>query len=275
MVVTVPTVTDLVPPDGNDGVFAVAAGTSHTCVGATISASLLCFGLNVDGQLGNGTLGDPGGPAPVPSLLLRGKPKALAAGGAHTCAVDADGKIWCWGRGDEGQLGDGMGREHASPTATALDNGAVTADAITTGAAHTCALAGGRVFCWGRNADGQIGARLLTPLLLPGLVRGLGQARAVAAGARHTCAINDDATVSCWGANESGQLGNGTTDSSNVALPVAGLKNVEAIVAGGAHSCARRTDGTVWCWGANTSGQLGDDITLSSPRPLLARIACE
>jgi alpha-tubulin suppressor-like RCC1 family protein len=46
-------------------------------------------------------------------------------------------------------------------------------------------------------------------------------------------------------------------------------------VGGGAHSCARRADGTVWCWGANTSGQLGDGVTLSSPRPLLARVACE
>ena len=53
-----------------------------------------------------------------------------------------------------------------------------------------------------------------------------------------------------------------------------GLTNVDAIVAGGSHSCARRTDGTVWCWGANTSGQLGDGVTLSSPGPLVARIAC-
>ncbi len=123
----------------------------------------------------------------------RGQPKALAAGGAHTCAVDADGKVWCWGRGDEGQLGDGMGREHASPDRDRAGAAAPSwRTAITAGAAHTCALAGGQVFCWGRNADGQIGARLLTPLLLPGLVRRLGQARAVAAGARHTCAIDDD-----------------------------------------------------------------------------------
>ena len=80
-------ITDLGGPEGGDGVFAVAAGASHTCVGATISASVLCFGLNGDGQLGNGTLGVAGGPDPVPSLL--GKPKALAAGDAHTCALDA------------------------------------------------------------------------------------------------------------------------------------------------------------------------------------------
>ena len=98
MVVTVPTATDLSPPEGGDGVFAVAAGASHTCVGATISASVLCFGLNVDGQLGNGRpLDDPGdpirfrrrSPRSAPSLLA--KPVALAAGDAHTCALD-DGR---------------------------------------------------------------------------------------------------------------------------------------------------------------------------------------
>ena len=249
----------------------LAAGAAHTCVGATISASVLCFGLNVDGQLGNGTFSDPGGP--VPSLLARSS--SLAAGDAHTCALDDDGAVWCWGRGDEGQLGDGAGTEHASPTAVPLGNGDATADAITAGAAHTCALAGGRVLCWGRNAEGQLGAPLPAPLTMPRVVSALPQARAVAAGGRHTCAIDDHAAVSCWGANESGQLGNGTTDSSNIPVPVAGLTNVDAIVAGGAHTCARRSDGTVWCWGANTAGQLGDGVTLTSPRPLLARIACE
>ena len=271
MVITSPTITDLGGPEGGDGVYAVAAGASHTCVGATISASVLCFGLNGDGQLGNGMKGVAGGPDPVPSLL--GKPKMLAAGDAHTCALDA-GMIWCWGRGDEGQLGDGMGVEHPMPTAVDLDNDVTAADAVVAGAAHTCALAGGRVICWGRNTDGQVGAPLQMPLLNPTPVNTIWQAVAVAAGARHTCAIDGNGTVSCWGANESGELGNGTFDSSNVPVPVTGLTNVDAIVAGGSHSCARRTDGTVWCWGANTSGQLGDGVTLSSPGPLVARIAC-
>jgi alpha-tubulin suppressor-like RCC1 family protein len=272
MVITVPTATDLVPPEGGDGVFAVAGGAEHTCVGATVSVSVLCFGRNVDGQLGNGLLGDVGGPDKV--AALRGKPSALTAGGAHTCAIDDEGDVWCWGRGDEGQLGDGLGVEHASPTSVALGTDS-PAEAITAGAAHTCVLAGGRVRCWGRNADGQLGAPLPAPLLAPRLVTKLAQARAVAAGGRHTCAIGDDATVSCWGANESGQLGNGSFDPSNIPVPVAGLTNVEAIVGGGAHSCARRADGTIWCWGANTSGQLGDGVTLVSPRPLLARVVCE
>jgi len=272
-VFAVPTVTDLSPPDGGDGLYAVTAGAEHTCVGATISASVLCFGLNTDGQLGNGVQSDQIDFKRVPALL--GKAAQLVAGDGHTCALDADGAIWCWGRGDQGQLGDGLGVEHPSPTAVKLMGGVTAADAIAAGASHTCALAGGKIQCWGRNAEGQVGSPVQVPLLSPTSVAGISGARAIAAGGRHTCAIGADATVSCWGANESGQLGDGTTESSNVPVAVTGLTAVDAITVGGAHSCARRSDGSVWCWGANTSGQLGDGVTLTSGRPLLARIACQ
>jgi len=274
-VITSPTVTDLGGVPGGDGVYAVAAGAAHTCVAATISASVLCFGLNSDGQLGKPIQDAPGGPSPVASLLSRDKPASLAAGDAHTCAVD-DGVVSCWGAGDQGQLGDGSIDGHATPAPVTLGNGATTADAVVAGAAHTCALAGGKIICWGRNAEGQAGSPTQIPLVSPALVQDMSQtvAVAVAAGARHTCAIFSDATVRCWGANESGQLGDGTVDSKNKPVPVAGLTSVDAIVAGGAHSCARRTDGSVWCWGSNTSGQLGDGITLASQRALLARAAC-
>ena len=213
-----------------------------------------------------------GGPDPVPSLL--GKPKALAAGDAHTCALDADGVIWCWGRGDEGQLGDGTGVEH--PIADAVDARQRRHDGGRDRRRRGAHLRARRreVLCWGRNAEGQLARRCRRRCRPDAGERDLAGASRSRPAARHTCAIDGDATVSCWGANESGQLGNGTTDSSNVPCRSTGLTNVDAIVAGGAHSCARRTDGTVWCWGANTSGQLGDGVTLSSPRPLLARIAC-
>jgi alpha-tubulin suppressor-like RCC1 family protein len=272
MVVTTPMEIHLVRPEGGDGVFAVAAGAAHTCVGAMISASVLCFGLDADGQLGDGRE-VPGGPDPVASFY--GKPKAMTAGDAHTCAIDADGAIWCWGRNSEGQLGDGTTDGRSAPTMISLGDSGLLADAISAGAAHTCALAGGRVLCWGRNAEGQVGTPLPEPRPAPLLVTAVAQARAVAAGGHHTCALGDDATVSCWGANESGQLGDGDTMSTSVPMRVPGLTDVDGIVAGGAHSCAHRRDGSVWCWGANTSGQLGDRVTLTSPRPLLARITCQ
>ena len=260
-VITIPALKDLGGPDGGDGVFAVAAGSWHTCVAATISASLICFGLNTDGQLG------------TPPLLTNVTIKALAAGSAHSCALDSTGKLWCWGRGDEGQLGDGLATGRATPMTVML--GGNPATGIAAGGAHTCAIAGGGILCWGRNAEGQVGTPSMLPIILPTQVHGLPNPTAVAAGGRHTCAISGGGTVSCWGANDSGQLGIGSTDSTNLPFAVAGLTDVDAIVAGGAHTCARRRDGTVWCWGANTSGQLGDGVQLISEGALLARIPCD
>jgi alpha-tubulin suppressor-like RCC1 family protein len=277
-VITTPRALDLAPPAGGDGVFAIATGAAHTCVAATISASLFCFGRNSDGQLGTGGVSPMSDGAVSVSLGTTTplpRPAAVAAGDAHTCAVDDRGGVWCWGRGIDGQLGDGTGRERLSPTPVALGAGVPAAETIAAGAAHTCVLAGGRIFCWGRNAEGQVGAEMQVPIPAPVEVDGVSGARAIAAGGRHTCAIAADATVRCWGANESGQLGDGGTGSSNDPVEVAGLTGVDAIGAGAAHTCARRTDGTVWCWGANTSGQLGDGVTLASPNPLLARISCE
>jgi alpha-tubulin suppressor-like RCC1 family protein len=259
-VITIPTISDLSPPQGGDGVLAVAAGASHTCVAATISTSVLCFGLDTSGQLGH---------PPAANAT------AVAAGDRHSCALDDQGAVWCWGANESGQLGDGIGTDHPERFQVALGDGITSADAIAAGAEHTCALAGGKVLCWGRNAEGQVGTPAQMPILSPTEVDDPSHFSAIAAGGRHTCAIATDATVRCWGANESGQLGSGDTDSRNKPIQVAGLTDVDAVVVGGAHSCARRRDGTVWCWGANTFGQLGDGITLTSPSALLARVACE
>jgi alpha-tubulin suppressor-like RCC1 family protein len=75
------------------------------------------------------------------------------------------------------------------------------------------------------------------------------EARGIAAGAEHTCALLDDATVRCWGRNTEGQLGDGSTTSSATPVAVPGLTDVVSIAAGAHQSCAVRTDGTVHCWG--------------------------
>ena len=75
--------------------------------------AVLCFGANGDGQLGDGTATARRCRCRAAVPVALGKPTALAAGGAHTCALDDGGAVWCWGRGDEGQLGDGLDVDHA------------------------------------------------------------------------------------------------------------------------------------------------------------------
>ena len=67
----------------------------------------------------------------------------LAAGGLYSCMVNAEGRVYCWGANERGQLGAGGASSHYS--------------SIAVGWNFTCALDGGRAFCWGYNLDGQLG----------------------------------------------------------------------------------------------------------------------
>lgn len=249
---------------------AVAAGTAHTC--AIVGGAVECFGANDHGQLGDGTTTDRSTP-PAAGVVGPAAPvKAVAVGGAHSCAIGADAQVWCWGEGAEGAVGDDGTADQSSPVAIA----GVSATAIATGSAHTCAvLTTGGVSCWGRGAEGQLGAGSTANALKPEPL-GVSGATAVAAGAAHTCAILGG-SVSCWGANDEGQLGNAATTAAPTATPatVTGLSAAVALAAGGAHTCALLQAGTVACWGADTSGQLGDGVALTDSTPALARIACD
>jgi alpha-tubulin suppressor-like RCC1 family protein len=261
-----------------EGLFsAVAAGGAHTCaIGSTGGAAeqLYCFGANSDGQLGDGTTTSRMAAAAV--ALGTAAPYEIVAGDAHSCALDRDGYIWCWGRGTDGQLGDGSGQSRTTPVKVDLGARDRRAAAIAAGGAHTCARADDdQVWCWGRGAEGQLGTGDTTNALAPVQLTTLGAARSVAAGGAHSCAALSDGTARCWGANDLGQLGDGTTHARPAPTLVLGLRDVATIAAGAAHSCAVLTDGSTTCWGADTSGQLGDGVVLSIGAPQLNRAACE
>jgi alpha-tubulin suppressor-like RCC1 family protein len=257
-------------------VSASAAGTAHTCVVAGPDGQVLCFGENGDGQLGDGTTTDRSTPTPAPlgSAAETARAVAVSAGTAHTCALDDAGGLWCWGRGDDGQLGDGTATGRLAPAPTVVGDAAQPITAFSAGGAHTCALAGSALYCWGRGDDGELGIGAARGADVPTRVGGLPDPTAVAAGSAHTCALTRAGGVWCWGANDGGQLGDGTTTPSPAPVAVSGLTGVVELAAGGAHTCARRSGGDVVCWGADTSGQLGDGVALASITPQLARIAC-
>jgi Regulator of chromosome condensation (RCC1) repeat len=130
----------------------------------------------------------------------------------------------------------------------------LVATRIVAGANHTCALhENGTVRCWGHNGHGQLGRpRSMLPQSRPLSVLGLTGARAIAAGANHTCAIVADGTVQCWGWNVNGQLGNGTltdADSPAPARRAVGVDGATAISARGPHTCALVSGGRLMCWG--------------------------
>ena len=259
---------------GITGAVAVAARGYHSCA-LLGDGTVWCWGRNSDGQLG---VTPSGSQCPTtPGFFCSSTPVRAAgitsaagviAGGYHTCALFGDGTAQCWGRNDDGQLGDGTFTTSSTPVPV---GGLTGAAAVTGGFYHTCALLGdGTVQCWGRNAEGQLGDGSSIGTRAPTRVIGITGALAVSGGFQHTCALLSDGTVQCWGRNAEGQLGDGTTTSSSTPVRVGGVTGAVAVSAGILHTCALLANGTVKCWGAvgNGFGQLGNGATTGSSTPV-------
>ncbi len=89
-----------------DGVISVAAG-DYFSLALTGSGHIYAWGQNNDGQLGTGNNLDAGTAVAVQGQPFGHRVVAVAAGGAHSLAVTANGRVYAWGQNDDGQLGDG------------------------------------------------------------------------------------------------------------------------------------------------------------------------
>ena len=248
------------------GVLALAANGSHSCALLNTS-SVVCWGNNSTGQLGDGGASERR--VPVAVVGLSEAATALTVGGGHSCALLQSGGVQCWGRNGSGQVGNGANLNQASPVAVTGLGGLVTA--LAAGANHTCALLqSGAIQCWGDNTNGQLGDQTTVSRNLPTAVVGLAApAKGITAGSDHTCAILLDGRVQCWGDNARGQLGDGTREDRTSPVLVSNLRDVIATVAAGRfHTCALAIDGDLYCWGTNNRGQLGNGTLESSRTPL-------
>ena len=204
---------------------AISAGGWHTCA-LLRDGTIQCWGQNTYGQLGDGspiTRPAPGRSSTPVTVTGITTAIAIQAGIFHTCALLADGTLRCWGRNDEGRLGNGTTADSSTPTIVS----GIAPAAAAAGAEHACALLqDGTVRCWGDNNWGQlgngspVGATATTPAAA---VTGITTAMAASSGAEHTCALLQDGSVQCWGRNTDGRLGNGTTTNAFTPVTVVGL----------------------------------------------------
>lgn len=223
---------------------------------------------------------------------------SVATGWEFSCATARSGAVYCWGQGDEGQLGIAPSRHRRRPSLVTLPGPAVEVDV---GVQAACALTISREpLCWGTmasvlpsNSVHDPDTAYATPLPL----LGTDPVRHLALGGGEICAINDQgelicrhnftpepqvwlyapslAQISvgwdhncyvtaarvayCYGENDYGKLGTGTTEPMQDLVPVVGDLEFTAVTTG-LHSSCGLVDGRAYCWGWNAQGGLGTGI---------------
>ena len=196
----------------------------------------------------------------------------VAAGSTHTCAVTITGGLKCWGRNNNGQLGNNSTTTSPVPVAVSGLSSGIARVAV--GENHTCAVTtAGGLKCWGYGAYGQLGndatlSNKSFPVDVLGMTSGVAS---VSAGFAHTCAVTTAGGLKCWGNGAYGQLGNDASFSSKpTPVDVLGMTSgVASVSAGAYHTCAVTISGGLKCWGDDSYGQLGNDVTLTSkPTPV-------
>ncbi len=177
----------------------LSAGGTHTC-GIRTDTTLWCWGNNDFGGVGNGGTVTQVAPVVVSGTSTTWKAVAASDGG-HTCAIRTDDTLWCWGRNDVGQIGDGTNTMRTSPVRV----GTATWKSVVTGYDHTCGIrSDDTLWCWGRNTDGEVGDGTTTNRTTPVRV-GTATWKTVAGGSYHTCGTRTNDTLWCWGGNTSGR----------------------------------------------------------------------
>lgn len=234
---------------------------SHACA-VLDSGQVYCWGNGVDGQLGEGNMGDyystsePGSPV----IGLTGV-ASVAVRGSASCALKADGTVWCWGSNAHGIFGVAQAAMEASAVPVQV-SGLPMASELVMGYEHACIIANGGVWCWGRNKEGQLGTGSVADgTFPPQQVSNLAVVQTLAAGGRYTCAVQASGEVKCWGSNTMCALGIGVEGGvypKPQAVTVKDAAGSLRLSAGREHTCVLLKDQTtVKCWGANKWGKLG------------------
>ena len=136
----------------------ISAGEAHACA-LLDDGSVVCWGRNTEGELGDGTTTQRNSPTATSSFGTGHKAVFVSVGYSHTCALLDDGGVRCWGSNNNGQLGDGTTNDKSSPPSSDINLGSgITATGISSGGGHTCAmLSTGGMKCWGARGGGQLG----------------------------------------------------------------------------------------------------------------------
>jgi len=252
----------VIPVVGDDNtVFGlISCGVEHTC--GIKQGQALCWGLNEDGEMGDGTLKSKYVPTPVKG---GGTWLQISAGDWHSCGLKSDRTAWCWGYNGDGRAGTG-GKKDTLSQPTPVKTGG-TWKMIDSGFFMSCGVkTNGYAYCWGKNNYGRLGTGKSSNASVPTRVDGGGEWAEAFAGGDHSCGRKMNGDGYCWGSNDQGQLGVGKSPAYSLS-PVQVPGKWKSVIANGKISCGIKINGNGYCWGSNKEGQLGTGKTAEEFTP--------
>lgn len=241
---------------GNPQAVAIAAGDDDSFA-LLSNGTVMAWGLNVSGDLGNGTT-TTSSDVPMPVSKLSNV-KAVSAGANFTLALLHNGTVMAWGHNGAGELGDGSTVNSDLPVQVSGLSG-VTAIAAGQGSS-LAVLSNGTVMAWGSNGLGQLGIGTTSSqgcecVDQPVAVPGLSGVSAVAVGNNaQSFALLADGTLMGWGHNDY-QLGDGDISDTDIPVSVSQLSRATGMAVGGFYGLALEKSGTLMGWGINETGVL-------------------
>jgi alpha-tubulin suppressor-like RCC1 family protein len=243
----------------------VSSGSMNTCA-IDSDQKLYCWGSNASGLNGN-NMDDAMTLVTTPTRVQSDVNFITLFEGDHTaCAITTEGKLYCWGHNDYGQI-NATRKNVLVPTIVDIP-GVNKVIKVALGYKDTCVLSDTHdAYCWGLNTYGQNGDGTKNRSATPQLVLGGLKFIDLATSASVTCGITEDGATYCWGQANIGTLGDGKTVESTtpVMVKAPGIKFVNLSVYslsdnGGGQAiefCGATDQGKAYCWGDNDLGQLG------------------
>lgn len=257
----------------------VSVGYDFAC-GLTEYGRIFCWGMNDQGQLGDGSNADSATPVLPDWSALSSEPKFihLASGENHTCGVTVEGVIYCWGSNSYGQLGDGTKDNRSTPVQVddAMLTGFEKFRTVTASYEGTCTTTtAGRVYCFGSNWHYLSGngsdAEILVPTLVDSsMLPSDERYREVYMHEGRTCAGSSGDELYCWGSPYDDTSFRDTeafrpVEVGTSVLPFGQHWSAVTQFSGAKGLVLRSSDGTGYAFGRGSPGTVAGDV---APRVL-------
>ncbi|KAL6070697.1 rho-related protein racA [Balamuthia mandrillaris] len=247
----------------------VACGDGHVlCL--TDMGKVVGWGSNSCGQLGTGKVSST--PQLTPTVLdLPFSFAYVACGASHSAIISDGGECYMFGRGENGQLGNGKDRDRHRPCLVSAVKHEICFR-VACGVAHTTIVTiDGKVYTFGRGNHGRLGHGTLQNSMAPKQVMGLKGKNIVAVGCgwQHTVALDDNGRIYTWGAGKEGQLGLGDKKDCKEPRELLSDDVFVQVECGYRHTAAISDNGSLYVWGEGRGGKLGIGTTTNTFVPSL------